>query len=336
VGGGARGHHVSPLALLAPDCGTGVGLGHLERMLALADSLRPDLEVRVLLPEGDEMLRQRVVGRGHLPLELPGETAVRAAGAVRVATPPDVVVLDGYVFDVEMQRGIRDRAVLTVVDDLGLPCDCDLAVNPSPGGGSMRPSGARAFLGGASFALVRAAFVEARELVVHRGRARRTVLVSTGATDAGRLGARVSAELLDGDATLEVIRIVGPDTEPGASHDRQREHRLVAPAGLAEALTQTTIYVGAAGTTAVQAACVGIPAVINAVVPNQVAQAAALDAAGCAVVADIEDLAGTVLRLLDDPSRCDEMAAHGRALVDGQGASRVAEAVRGLAAARAA
>jgi UDP-2,4-diacetamido-2,4,6-trideoxy-beta-L-altropyranose hydrolase len=336
VGGGARGHAVSPLALLVADCGAGVGLGHLERMLALADALRPDLEVCVLLPDGDPVLRQRVVDRGHLPLEVPGDAAQRAADAVSVARSVNVVVLDGYVFDVEMQRVIRDRAALTVVDDLALPCDCDLAVNPSPGGERMRPAGARAFLGGAAFALMRAAFIEARELVLHRGRPPRAVLVSTGATDPGGIGGRVSAELLGGDATVEVIRIVGPDTELGANRDRQREHSLVAPASLAEALTTATLYVGAAGTTAVQAACVGIPAVITAVVPNQIAQAAALAAAGCAVVADVDDLAGTVVRLLDDPSRCEEMAAHGRALVDGQGASRVAEAVRSLAAARAA
>jgi UDP-2,4-diacetamido-2,4,6-trideoxy-beta-L-altropyranose hydrolase len=336
VGGGARGHTVSPSALLAADCGTGVGLGHLERMLALADALRPDLEVSVLLPEGEPVLRQRVLARGHRPIEMPGDAARRAADAVRVAPAVDVVVLDGYVFDVETQREIRDRAPLTVVDDLGLLCDCDLAVNPSPGGEQLRPAGAHAFLGGAAFALLRAAFTEAREIVLHRRGARRTVLVSTGATDAGGTGERVTAALLGADATLEVIRIVGPDTEPGSNRDRQREHRLVAPASLAEALTGATLYVGAAGTTAVQAACVGIPSVITAVVPNQTAQAAALAVAGCAVVADVDDLAGTVLRLLDDPPRCAEMAARGRELVDGQGASRVAEAVRSLAAARAA
>jgi spore coat polysaccharide biosynthesis predicted glycosyltransferase SpsG len=90
------------------------------------------------------------------------------------------------------------------------------------------------------------------------------------------------------------------------------------------------MYVGAAGTTAVQAACVGTPAVVTAAVPNQVAQAAALQAAGCAVVADPHDLATQCLSLLDDPARREAMAVRGRRLVDGNGAGRVATAVRQL------
>jgi len=41
---------VTSRALLAADCGRGVGLGHLERMLALAEALRPEVEASVLVP----------------------------------------------------------------------------------------------------------------------------------------------------------------------------------------------------------------------------------------------------------------------------------------------
>ena len=138
------------------------------------------------------------------------------------------------------------------------------------------------------------------------------------------------------DGTVEVVRDVGPDTDARVPPAQPREHRFVAPLTLAGALSGATVYAGAAGTTAVQAACLGIPAVITAVVPNQEAQAAALAAGGCAVVTDATGLARACLQLLDDPERCDAMAAHGRALVDGRGAARVAEAVRNLAASRAA
>ena len=123
------------------------------------------------------------------------------------------------------------------------------------------------------------------------------------------------------------MRVVGPDARDGRGTDQPRLHVLFAPTGLAEALAQATVYVGAAGTTAVQAACVGIPAVINDAVVNQSAQAAALAEAGCAVVVDSDDLARTCVRLLDDPARCDAMADRGRDLVDGRGAWRVADAV---------
>jgi len=336
VGGGARGRAVRPRALLAADCGRGVGLGHLERMLALADALRSDVDVNVVLPLGDAPLRARVVDRGHTPLEAIGDSVERVGAAVDDSSGFDAVVLDGYVFDLALQRRLRARAPLTVVDDLCLPADCDLAVNPSPAGDRMRPSGATAFLGGARFALLRSSFVEARDLVSGRGLARRTVLVSTGATDLDGIGAQVTTDLLDGDETVEVIRVVGPDAHPVHGGGLARERLIIAPPSLAEVMSEATIYAGAAGTTAVQAACVGIPAVITAAVPNQVAQADALAVAGCALVVDAADVAATCLALLDDRARCADMSARGRALVDGRGANRVAAAVRDLIAARAA
>jgi UDP-2,4-diacetamido-2,4,6-trideoxy-beta-L-altropyranose hydrolase len=330
LGGDGRSSVVTLRALLAPDCGPGVGLGHLERMLALADALRAHATVSLIIPEGDAVLRRRVAGRGHTVIEAPGETADRVASVIAAVESVDRVVLDGYVFDAAFQRRIRDRAPLTVVDDLGLAADCDLAVNPSPGGERLRPTSTDAFLGGASYALIRASFLDARATVLRDGRARRTVLVSTGATDIGGISGHVTTELLARDATVEVVRVVGPDAD-GIPANEPRLRLLVSPASLAESLARSTVYVGAAGTTAVQAACVGVPSVINDAVANQSAQAAALAGAGCAVVADAGDLATECLHLLDDPSRCDAMAEHGRALIDGRGAQRVADAIRRLA-----
>jgi spore coat polysaccharide biosynthesis predicted glycosyltransferase SpsG len=327
---------VTPRALLAADCGRGVGLGHLERMLALAEALRPEVEVLVLVPDDDAALRQRVIDRGYAPITARGDTPLRVASAVAASPAFDVVVLDGYVFDVELQRRLRERAPLTVVDDLRLLADCDLAVNPSPGGEALRPEGARAFLGGAAYALIRASVVSAREVVSRGEREPRSVLVSTGATDPVGLGVSVSHALLDRDPTVAVTRVVGPDSIEPADKAWPRESLLVAPPDLAGRLATATVYVGAAGTTAVQAACVGCPAVIAAVVSNQEAQAAALAAAGCAVVVDPPDLAEACLTLVDDPARRAEMAKRGRILVDGQGAARVAAEIRHLVAARAA
>ena len=336
MGGSGRGHLVTPRALLAADCGRGVGLGHLERMLALADELHPDVEVMMLIPDGDVELRRRVGERGHMVIEGAGETPARVTTAVNASPAFDVIVLDGYVFDVGLQRRLRDHAPLTVVDDLGLPADCDLEVNPSPGGESLRPEGATSFLGGAAYALIRTSVVHARELALQRGRDPRSVLVSTGATDSAGLGRSLTSALLDRDAAVEVTRIVGPDSIDQAGDARPRERVVVAPPDLADGLATATVYVGAAGTTAVQAACVGCPAVITTTARNQNAQAAALAAAGCAVVADAADLADACLALLDDPVRRAQMAVRGRYLVDGRGASRVADAIRHLVAARAA
>lgn len=336
MGGGARGQVVTPRALLCADCGSGVGLGHLERMLALADALQGDVDVIVLVPEGDQPLHQRVTDRGHALIAASGDTVNRVGAVIDADRTFAAVVLDGYVFDVALQHRLRMRASLTVVDDLQLPADCDLAVNPSPGGENLRPSGAGSFLGGAGYALVPKAVVDARELALRGGREPRTVLVATGATDPAGIGSRLTDDLLDRDESVEVIRVIGPDTSSAVRDPRQRERRLMAPPHLADVLAVSTVYAGAAGTTAVQAACVGTPAVITVAAPNQEAQAAALARAGCAVVADPGLMAIACLALLDNSGARATMATRGRALVDGRGAARVAEAIRQLVAARAA
>lgn len=328
MGRRACGRAVTARALLVADCGAGVGLGHLERMLALADALHPDVDPVLAVPTGDAGLRRRVDARGHRVVEAGGDSPSRAEALA--ASHSSVIVLDGYVFDVALQARLRQRAPLVVVDDLGQPATCDIGVNPSAGGETMRPVGADAFLGGAAYALLRTAYAQAREIVLGRGRALRSILLSTGATDPHGIIERVAGELLAGDPTLDLLVVVG-DAEPrGAAIPQPRRRDLLAPASLADALASATVYVGAAGTTALQAACVGIPAVITAAAGNQERPAAALGAAGCALVSRAEDLAARCLSLLDDPAGCEEMARRGRALVDGQGAARVADAVRGL------
>ncbi|HEY7927370.1 MAG TPA: hypothetical protein VIG86_08135 [Candidatus Dormibacteraeota bacterium] len=315
--------------VLIPDCGGTVGLGHLERLLALADALRGAFSASVIVPEGEAMLARRVSDRGHHAIALPGDAAERAAAAVD-SLPADVVVLDGYVFSEEVQRGLRAHARLVVVDDLGLPTDSDLAVNPSAGGELLHPEGAGAFLGGADYALLSSGFVAARTSVLARGQPPRTALVSSGATNLLDITARFVVDVLAHDATVEVLAVLGPQAVDAELPDDPRLEVLVAPSSLADLLARATIFAGTAGTTALQAACVGVPAVITAAVPNQVGPAAALVAAGCAVAAEPDDLARECLSLLDDPSRRSRMADAGRKLVDGHGACRVADEVRRL------
>lgn len=336
MGGGSRDSVTTARALLCADCGSGVGLGHLERMLALGDALRPDIDVVLLLPEGDLALRQRVLDRGHAVATAAGDTANRVESMVDAAASFAAVVLDGYIFDVALQRRLRERVPLVLVDDLQLPAFCDIAINPSPGGEELRPEGATTFLGGPAFALIREALVEARERARQIGREPRTVLVSTGATDLAGIAVAVTDRLLQRDTSVQVIRVIGPDSRDSVRDSRPRERLLVAPPDLADVLATSTVYVGAAGTTAVQAACVGTPAIITAAVRNQEAQAAALARAGCAVVTDTSQMADACLQLLDDPRARQTMTARGLAMVDGQGAARVAEAIRHLVAARAA
>ena len=315
--------------LLVPESGRGRGLGHLERMLALADQLARDVELWIAAPAGDAVVSSRVAARGHRLLSLEGDASARAlAAAAQVA--PSVVVLDGYEYRPAVQRDLRQSARLVVVDDLGSPCDCDLAINPAPRGETMAPVGAERFHGGARYALVGSAYVNARRRRRAEGAALRSVLVATGAMDHAGLSRRVVWSLLDRDHALTVEAVAGPEMDAAALGSDPRLVVLEHPPSLADSLAGATVYAGAAGTTAVQAACVGVAAVITAVVPNQERQAAALAASGCAAVVEREALVDATVAVLGDVARRHRMAQQGLLLIDGRGAVRVAIAVLDL------
>ena len=197
---------------------------------------RPDVDVAMLVPQDDVAIRRRVTDRGHAPLEAAGDTPARVAAVAAASTPFDVVVLDGYVFDVALQRRLRDRAPLSVVDDLGLPSDCDLAVNPVPRWRSVATRRGRApFSAARHMRSSDGPLWKRASSRLRRGRQPRTVLVSTGATDPTGLGRSVSHALLDRDPDVRGhpgrrARLTDVD-----EHARSREQLLEAPPDLADA-----------------------------------------------------------------------------------------------------
>jgi RimJ/RimL family protein N-acetyltransferase len=87
-----------------------------------------------------------------------------------------------------------------------------------------------------------------------------------------------------------------------------------------------------AGVTASELCAFGVPAVLLVLAENQEPVVDAIEAAGAAVRAHVDDPAGmarTVSALVEDQERRATMAAAGRRLVDGRGALRVAARLRG-------
>jgi UDP-2,4-diacetamido-2,4,6-trideoxy-beta-L-altropyranose hydrolase len=322
---------MTPRVMLVAECGRGVGLGHVERALALADALEPRIASTVAIPR-DDVIIERVTARGYEPLVLRGGIGQRAATAARLKQPVALIV-DAYNLAVSCQRELHSLTPLVVVDDLAHECDCDLAVNPSAGGADLKPSGARAFIGGADYAVMSSPYRVARathaEHPPHSGR----VLVGTGAMAFGGLGLKIAGELVTICPAAQVTLVLGPEAEiPGAGAHDPRITILASPATLADLLAEHSLFVGAAGTTALQAACVGLPSVIFPVVANQQRQATQLASAGCAVLCTINDAAAVAAHLIGDNATLAGMSAAGRSLVDGLGADRVAAAVLSLIA----
>ena len=202
--------------MLRADGNSRIGLGHVMRLLALAEILRPDFaEAVFLIREPDAGLTQQLEAVGLQAVALPAQPlAEEAAYLVRhVLRPTDVLVLDGYDFRYDYQNTVRGAvARLVYVDDLhNFPLAADLVLNPAggvqPSQYQMRQPGAR-LLAGPAYAPLRAAFREVTQLPAATALPD-TVLVCLGGADPTHQTHRVMAELLALPSVRQVHAVVG-------------------------------------------------------------------------------------------------------------------------------
>jgi UDP-2,4-diacetamido-2,4,6-trideoxy-beta-L-altropyranose hydrolase len=296
------------LVEIVADGGHAVGFGHLGRCLAIAEILVEQAAFTVDDPDAVGFVRSRG-GR------LGGAAAPVALIDRREPTLEDTV------------RALQDAGRrVALLDDRGPGrMLADLVIDP-PTAAVWPPAGGRR-LDGFEHALVRAEVVAARAAARER---RGGVLLGIGGSDPAGLTVPLAAALADFD--LEVAR------GPGYRGARPAHGRLLgSPAEWIGAVARASLVVCGFGHSLLEAACLGVPAIAVAFIPEHAEHARAFARAGTAAAIDMsegprpEALAALAGDLLADGDRLAAMGARGRALVDGRGAERVALALRALA-----
>ncbi|QKG52777.1 UDP-2,4-diacetamido-2,4,6-trideoxy-beta-L-altropyranose hydrolase [Hymenobacter sp. BRD67] len=235
-----------PRLVLRADGNSRIGLGHLMRLLALAEILRADFgEIHFLIQAPDEnvqvLLRNAGLALTELPPAAPATEAAESMPAL--LQPTDVLVLDGYGFDYAYQQLVRPLAArLVCLDDLhAFPFAADLVLNPAGGvapSAYLRPPTCR-LLTGPGYAPLRADFQSAESQAASPSATQ--VLVCLGGADPRQL-TRATAEVLLALPAVALVHVVvgsaytAPDelyqwaaTHPG----RLRLHRALSAAELA-------------------------------------------------------------------------------------------------------
>jgi len=261
------------------------------------------------------------------------------------------VVLDGYQFDVGYRAGLAAaRRRVLIFDDLAeLPAlYADVVVNPSIQATPAmyaRSAPAAALLLGPGYAPLRREIQVAAQKPLSDIRERRSLLLTFGGSDplgltlpciehlAPRLPAGCRLEVVVGSGNLQTIKIVtaAQRFECVDVHcDTLRMGELMARAGLA---------ISAGGGTMAELAALGVATLAVLIADNQAPSAAAaghdwfdlIDARHGDVVPQI---ATRAIALWNDPGRRYAMSNAARALVDGNGASRIARAFSALLSAQ--
>lgn len=339
-----------PRVLFAPAGSAEIGGGHLMRDLALAEALQ-DRGARCSFATsvwGERLLQRFADPRPAVhPLARPGD--IGAIAAVVQAVAPDVLVVDDYgLGEAETARLMGKGLKIVVVDDLAdRRYACDLLVDPgfgrTPADYAGRTSQGCELLLGPRYALLRAPFAGLAALPSppSSGPVRR-VFVSFGLSDIGGVAARA----------VEALRPLAPGAQfdVALASDAQSLDRLRAlaaeDAGLivhpdsrevAALMHQADIAIGAGGSATWERCALGLPSLAVVVADNQRTMIARLAEAGALLATELRD-PGFAPRLckafveLCDPGVRLALSDAGRAICDGRGAGRVAEAILALCA----
>src|SRR5271157_3380862 len=342
---------VSDLLLIRADGGELMGTGHVMRCLALAQGWQrtgrrvifaqaestPALERR-LSSDGIEVVRFDVI-RGSL------EDAAQTAELAKERRAS--IIADGYCFGTTWQREIRNSGLwLLLWDDYGQAEHyyADLILNQnlhaSPQMYLRREPYTRLLLG-TRYAQLRREFLDWRNLRRDIPAFARKVLVTLGGSDPDNATAKVMQALARVREVEAVVVVVGGSNrnlaflQSTSMSDQSSPIRLLVDApNMPQLMAWADIAITAGGSTCWEAAFMGLPSIVVPIADNQKPVAKALAHHGIACVdpacASFHDqLANAVQTLVSAPAEDRSSLSHRlRRLVDGQGASRVAQLLR--------
>ncbi len=309
--------------LFRAPAGAGRGFGHLTRCVALGRALgvRPLVALR-----GGHLAREAALALGA---DVVASPSLRTLAALR----PDVVIIDDPVAsDAERwtRAARRAGARIVTVHDLGLGArGADLAIDGSVTR-SRQPGGRGRVLSGTRFAVLDP---EVSRQTSAPSRRRRVLIALGGGPHSRR--ARAIAETIAALEPKAEIRIACGFVPSAGRRSIGRIRWIYSPRGLATELALATVAVVGGGVSLYEAAAMGVPTVTVPVVKGQLPAvkefARRRAALAVSYAAPAQDAATEVVHLLRDPLLRKALARRSRQIVDGQGATRAAEAVMKLA-----
>lgn len=336
-----------PLALRA-DASASMGIGHLMRCLSLGRAFQnAGGHATFITACRDEPLLDRIKGAGldlviteqPYPSPVDLEVTLNWLGG----HPGAWLALDGYQFDFDYQRQVKESgACLLVIDDY-VHAECyhaDLIINQNINAELIQyPAGPETkLLLGTSYAMLSPDFDVMRDHRPENPEVARRVLVTLGGGDPDNQTLKVinalSSLSIDGLETIVLVGAANPNIEAlhKAMHDFDSEAQIVHnAANMPELMAWADVAICAGGSTCWELAFMGVPMIVIVLAENQTRIAEGLDEVGAAVnlgwftgVTE-EKLAQTLDDTVHDQPRRAAMSRRGRDLVDGHGCERVVE-----------
>ncbi len=343
-----------------------IGTGHVMRCLTLADALgvrgvQSLFLCRDHVGSMHQVIRERgypllslgdVTHRHPTPAETTyakwlGEDSQRDADDTRTLLSGhavDWLVVDHYGIDASWEQSLRSTCGrIMVVDDLAnrdhaADVLLDQNLGKTPDNYAPHVSASCELLLGPNYALLRPefAYLRAKSLLRRNQGLLRRILITMGGVDLDNATGAVLEALhtWSPSANLQVTVVLGLNA-PWREKIIEQARRLPFPtevlvnvSSMAELMCDADLVIGAAGSTAWERCCLGLPTIQLVLADNQSSIANALANAGAAYLLERIELAvrlGDVMeKLMQDPAMLIGMSKAGSILVDGMGADRAA------------
>lgn len=299
------------------DASLHIGTGHVMRCLTLAHALRERGAIcRFICRLHSGNLNARIRQQGFEVIDLPTRSDAvintdscsswlgasqeeDAADTVAAfAEKTDWIIVDHYAIDARWESRVHPScARLMVIDDLAnRDHHCELLLDQNlgrlPADYAARVPSACTVLTGPQHALLRPEFAAARVQRVNKKPVNtvRQLLISMGGVDLDNVTTSVLQALknLALAADCHIVIVMGQHA-PGLQSVRDTAATLawtneiiVDANNIAELMAASDLAIGAAGGSAWERCCTGLPTILLTLADNQIAGASALDAAGCA------------------------------------------------------
>lgn len=353
------------------DASLEIGSGHVFRCLALAEELRkrgavctflcrlhPGHLVEKIRSAGFEVLVMDLVDEPVASPSLPAHAAWLgcawqtdvAACRAKLDRVADWLVVDHYSLDAHWEREMRAACrSLMVIDDLADRMhDCDVLLDQTLGRSTAdyaphRILGPTKLLLGPSFALLRPEFAQRRAASLARREDNhlQRILVTMGGVDRPNATTTV-LKALDACHLLAPcsVTVVLGSSAPWLNQVRAIATGMSLPcvvvsdvSNMAELMSESDLAIGAAGSTAWERCCLGLPSLMLVLAPNQRWISEALDSVGAArdigTLATLEDELCNHLVQAATADSLRQMSLAARDICDGLGTSRVIAALAG-------
>jgi UDP-2,4-diacetamido-2,4,6-trideoxy-beta-L-altropyranose hydrolase len=347
------------------DASLEIGTGHVMRCLTLAEALRQQgatcrfvsrshagNRIDTIRARGFEVAELPVTGHGAPAFAVTRHdgwlgsdwrTDAQQTAAALGGGQVDWLIVDHYALEMHWESALRPhvRHILAIDDLADRRHDCDLLLDQNLGRvashyAALVPEGCRV-LAGPQFALLRPQFAALRAASLAR-RDRPTLehlLISMGGIDAGNATGAVLDALRQCRLPADLhISVVMGGTAPALAAVREaaaglpwHTEVLVDVEGMAALMASSDLAIGAAGSTAWERCCLGLPSVVVALADNQRDAAGLLQGAGAAVCVDLgAEFAASLQQALarvasGEPLVAMSLAA--RRITDGAGCGRV-------------